>query len=350
MKKLMKYAILPRALVLLLALTLAVTASVLPAAAATEKVYTEWVYDEATKTLTATFPDGDTEVYYRVEDSIHLRCDPDYSYKYYHSVRIDGSSYEIFARGEEGDTLALLGFNEDWLFFVTEKEMDQVQELFEAGPNCRVSVSYSEADNQLHHNMDKNFLKDLRELTADPEAETLTDTLYGLRYAPRYELWMYNGGFMVAVNEGFLFDLAGEMYYASVRDLPAAAFDGEGKLVPSQNVTVTLYRLTEEMEEAAYYAVYTASTHYRWSVEYEGGYLGGLIEPTIPDEDLPVALVYFTIAFLGIILPIAPLVLGLCLPHSAKQGYQKRWYLLAYLSGAWMVMGVVLLVAMIVAL
>ena len=350
MKKLMKYAILPRALVLLLALTLAVTASVLPAAAAAEKVYTEWVYDEATKTLTATFPDGDTEVYYRVEDSIHLRCDPDYSYVFHNSVSIGGIPHDVYAMGKGGDTLALSDTGENWLFFVTEEQMKEVEQLYDAKDSCRVTLSYDEADNHLHRTMDKDFLKDLRKLTADPEAETLTDTLYGLRYAPRYELWLYDESNMVAVNEGFLFDLAGEMYYASVRDLPTAALDGEGKLIPSQNVTVTLYRLTEEMEEAAYYAVYTASTHYRWSVEYEGGYLGGLIEPTIPDEDLPVALVYFTIAFLGIILPIAPLVLGLCLPHSAKQGYQKRWYLLAYLSGAWMVMGVVLLVAMIVAL
>ncbi len=350
MKKLMKYAILPRALVLLLALTLAVTASVLPAAAATEKVYTEWVYDEATKTLTATFPDGDTEVYYRVEDSIHLRCDPDYSYVFHNSVRIGGIPHDVYAMGKGGDTLALSDTGENWLFFVTEEQMKEVEQLYDAKDSCRVTLSYDEADNHLHRTMDKDFLKDLRKLTADPEAETLTDTLYGLRYAPRYELWLYDESNMVAVNEGFLFDLAGEMYYASVRDLPTAALDGEGKLIPSRDVTVTLYRLTEEMEEAAYYAVYTASTHYRWSVEYEGGYLGGLIEPTIPDEDLPVALVYFTIAFLGIILPIAPLVLGLCLPHSAKQGYQKRWYLLAYLSGAWMVMGVVLLVAMIVAL
>ena len=350
MKKLMKYAILPRALVLLLALTLAVTASVLPAAAAAEKVYTEWVYDESAETLTATFPDGDTEVYYRVEDSIHLRHDPEYSYVFHNSVRIGGIPYDVYAMGKGGDTLALSDTGENWLFFVTEEQMKEVEQLYDAKDSCRVTLSYDEADNHLHRTMDKDFLKDLRKLTADPEAETLTDTLYGLRYAPRYELWLYDESNMVAVNEGFLFDLAGEMYYASVRDLPTAALDGEGKLVPSQNVTVTLYRLTEEMEEAAYYAVYTASTHYRWSVEYEGGYLGGLIEPTIPDEDLPVALVYFTIAFLGIILPIAPLVLGLCLPHSAKQGYQKRWYLLAYLSGAWMVMGVVLLVAMIVAL
>ena len=106
----------------------------------------------------------------------------------------------------------------------------------------------------------------------------------------------------------------------------------------------------KEAEQDAYYHIYTASTHDRWSVEHEGGYMGGLFDPDLSDEDLPVGLVYFTIAFLGIIAPIAPLVLGLCLPHSAKQGYKKRWYLLAYLGGAWMVMGVVLLVVMIVAL
>ena len=117
MKKLMKYAILPRALVLLLALSLALSVFVLPAAAATEKVYTEWTYDQTNQTLTATFPDGDTEVYYRVEDDSRLRYDPDYRYKYYNSVSINGSSYKIYAAEDGGDTLALYGFNEDWIFF-----------------------------------------------------------------------------------------------------------------------------------------------------------------------------------------------------------------------------------------
>jgi hypothetical protein len=347
-KKLMKYAILPRALVLLLALTLAVTASVLPAAAAAENVYTEWVYDEATKTLTATFPDGDTEVYYRVEDSIHLRHDPEYSYVFHNSVRIGGIPHDVYAMGKGGDTLALSDTGENWLFFVTEEQMKEVEQLYDAKDSCRVTLSYDEADNHLHHTMDKDFLKDLRKLTADPEAKTLTDTLYGLRYAPRYELWLYDESNMVAVNEGFLFDLAGEMYYASVRDLPTAALDGEGKLVPSRDVTVTLYRLPSDLEEAAYYAVYTASTHYMWSVEYEGGYLGGLIEPTIPDEDLPVALVYFTIAFLGIILPIAPLVLGLVFANSKKMSHPKRWYVVAGMAVLWIVLAVALTVLLLV--
>ncbi|MBQ7910099.1 MAG: hypothetical protein IJ363_04875, partial [Clostridia bacterium] len=200
MKKLMKYAILPRALILLLALVLAVTASVLPAAAATEKVYTEWVYDEASKTLTATFPDGDTEVYYRVEDDSRLRYDPDYRYKYYNSISINGSSYKIYAAEEEGDTLALLGFNEDWIFFVTEKQMKEVEELYEAKSDGHATtLAYRKIGQDKYSKsslkVKGSFCGNMASLTKDPDAETLTDTLYGLRYAPRYELWMYDGGY-----------------------------------------------------------------------------------------------------------------------------------------------------------
>ena len=155
---------------------------------------------------------------------------------------------------------------------------------------------------------------------------------------------------MVAVNYGFMFDLMGELYYLPVEGLPAAALDVRGELNPTKAVTVTLYRLPDLLTEDVTDGISGASYGYHFSVENEGGYMGGLFDPDLSDEDLPVGLVYFTIAFLGIIAPIAPLVLGLCLPHSAKQGYKKRWYLLAYLGGAWMVMGVVLLVAMIVAL
>ena len=118
MKMNQKYSVLPRLLALVFALALLLALAVTPVAAA-KGDFTEWTYDAAARTLTATFTGGKTETYLRVEDSIHLRYDPDYSYKYYHSVRIDGSSYEIFARGEGGNMLALLGFNEDWLFFVT---------------------------------------------------------------------------------------------------------------------------------------------------------------------------------------------------------------------------------------
>jgi hypothetical protein len=129
-------------------------------------------------------------------------------------------------------------------------------------------------------------------------------------------------------------------------DLPIAALDENGQILPKESVTVTLYRVPDEWQQDSYNAVYRASTHYLWGVESEAGYGGGLMG----SEPAPVAFVYFTVAILGIAVPIAPLVLGLCLPHSAKQGYKKRWYLLTIFGGAWMLLGILVLVMMIVAL
>ena len=164
MKKLMKYVVLPRALVLLLAMSLMLVASVLPAAAASEKVYTEWTYDQTNQTLTATFPNGDTEVYYRVEANPHLRYDPDYSFKYYNSVRVDGSSYKIYAAEDGGDTLALYGFNEDWIFFVTEEQMKEVEELYEAKSDGHATTlaSYSSSTSFICSSVTKKIQSSLK--------------------------------------------------------------------------------------------------------------------------------------------------------------------------------------------
>ena len=352
MKKLMKYVVLPRALVLLLAMSLMLVASVLPAAAASEKVYTEWTYDQTNQTLTATFPNGDTRVYHRVEANANLRFDPESTFQYNQTATVDGESYVVYAAEEKGESLALAAGDDTYLFFATEERLAELDELSSDRKAKGASLSYVELDYLRHYDLDSGFLRRISNAQEQKLTETVTDTLYGLRYAPRYEVWLYDEDDFLAVNSGFIFDLAGELYFISLLDLPASALDGEGKLLPSESVTVTLQRLPEDLESAAFRAVSYASSSGGWFyTEYEGGYLGGLLDPNFGlDANVPVGLVYFTIAFLGIVVPIAPLVLGLTLPHSQKQGYSKRWYLLAYLSGAWMLMGVVLLVAMIVAL
>ncbi len=344
MKLNMRYSVLPRMLALVFAFVLLLTAAVIPAAA--KDNYTEWDYDAATKTLTATFPNGKTEVYYRVEDSIHLRYDPAYDYEYRNTATIDGHTYNVYNAEERGDVLAAVNAAGEWVFFATEKRMKKVEALYTAQGSQVTTVSFMQMDEYLHYDMNKKFLRDLYELLTDPAAETLTDTLHGLRYAPHYELWLYDQDEMIAVNRGFLFDLAGETYFIPVEDVPAAALDENGQILPKEGVTVTLYRVPDEWQEDTHTAFSRASAHYMWGIESESGIGNDLMGGDPP----PVAFVYFTVAILGIALPVAPLVLGLCLPHSAKQGYKKRWYLLTILGGAWMLLGILVLVMMIVAL
>lgn len=345
MKLNMKYSVLPRLLALVFALALLLATAVTPVAAA-KGDFTEWTYDAAARTLTATFPNGKTETYLRVETSIHLRYDPAYDFEYRNTANIDGHRYDVYAAEEGGDVLAAVNAAGEWVFFATEEEMKKVEAMYTQEGTKVTSLTYLRMDEYQHYDMDKKFLWVLYELLSDPEAETLTDTLHGLRYAPRYELWLYDRDEMIAVNRGYLFDLAGDMYFIPAGDIPATALDENGQILPREGVTVTLYRVPDDWQQDSYNAVYRASTHYLWGVESEAGSGNN----TLTGDPAPVEFVYFTIAILGIAVPIAPLVLGLCLPHSAKQGYKKRWYLLAIFGGAWMLLGILVLVMMIVAL
>lgn len=345
MKHNMKYSVLPRLLALVFALALLLATAVTPVAAA-KGDFTEWTYDAAARTLTATFPGGKTETYLRVEDSIHLRYDPAYDFEYRNTANIDGHRYDVYAAEEGGDVLAAVNAAGEWVFFATAEEMKKVEAMYTQEGTKVTSLTYLRMDEYRHYDMDKKFLWVLYELLSDPEAETLTDTLHGLRYAPRYELWLYDNDEMIAVNRGYLFDLAGDMYFIPAGDIPAAALDENGQILPREGVTVTLYRVPDDWQQDSYNAVYRASTHYLWGVESEAGSGNN----TLTGDPAPVEFVYFTIAILGIAVPIAPLVLGLCLPHSAKQGYKKRWYLLTIFGGAWMLLGILVLVMMIVVL
>lgn len=346
MKLNMKKCVLPRLVALAFTLVLLLTATVTPVAA--QSSFTDWVYNAATETLTATFPDGDTETYYRVEDSTHLRRDPNYAYKYLRKVCIELIDYEIYAAEERGESLALQDREGNWLFFVTKERKEELDSIFE-GKKGSVSLSFflPQAKAYRHYEYSKNILKALDAQITSPDGETVIETLRDLRYAPRYELWVYDEDGMVAYNYGYVLDLAGEAYYLPMSELPASALDQDGSILPLESVTVTLYPFPSDKQEDPLLAVTRASAHYLWSVETEADAVSGFF---FAEDDATVAVIYFTIAILGIAVPIAPLVLGLCLPHSAKQGYKKRWYLLAIFGGAWMLLGILVLVMMMVAL
>ena len=344
MKLNVKYDVLPRLLALVFALALLLTAAVTPVAAANND-YTKWEYDVAARTLTATFPDGDTEVYYRVEESIHLRYDPDYAFEYRNTAIVDGNGYKVYAAEEGGESLAVLDNDGNGFFFVTAERKKEIDSIFE-GKKGSVSLSFLQADEYQHYEYSKNLLKDLDAQVTSPDGETVTETLHDLRYAPRYELWVYDEDSIVAYNYGFILDLAGEAYYLPMSEIPATALDQDGRILPLESVTVTLYPFPVDKQGDPLLAVTHATPHYLWYIESETDYGDGFFAT----DDASVTFVYFTIALLGIAVPIAPLVLGLCLPHSQKQGYKKRWYLLAIFGGVWMLLGILILVMMIVAL
>lgn len=348
MKKIMKYTFLLRPALLLLALTLLLSAAVLPIGAITDSFdgnYVGWSYDDGDDSLTAYFPEDSTVRVYRRYEHARLRFSGDYDFLYEKSVTVDGVTYSIHAGDRGSETVVLEDDDGNIRVYASEKGKSELDALMgEADPDF-VSVFFRQSTNLRYCDMTRGFSEEIHKLSKDPHAETVTETLYDLRYAPRYELWAATEDGFLSVNTGFLFDLAGELYYLDIFDLPASALDGEGCLIPSESVTVTLYRLPADAEEEGFRGIYSPRTVYRYSKQE--------VRVDLMEDDggaSEAAVIYLAVIVLGILLPVAPFVLGLCLPHSRRQGYKKRWYLLTILGGAWILLGILLLILMIVVL
>ncbi len=347
MKKTLKYAFLPRLSLLLVAMILLLSAAVLPIGAKTDSKdgnYVGWSYDAGADTLTAYFPeDGTVKIYHRYEH-IRLRFSGDHDFMYKKSVTHDGVTYNIHSGERGGETVVLEDKEGNIRMYASEKGKSELNALIGEKEPTFISLFYRQGTSLCYYDMTRGFNEEIHRLSKDPETKTVDETLYDLRYAPRYELWANTDDGFLSVNTGFLFDLAGELYYLDIFDLPASAFDEEGRLIPSESVTVTLYRLPAHAEEEGYRGIHTPRTVYRYSLHEVR------LDLMEDDDDSAAAVIYLAVIVLGILLPVAPFVLGLCLPHSAKQGYKKRWYLLTILGGTWMLLGILLLVLMIVVL
>lgn len=331
----------PALLTLALVWILLLTTAILPVSA--KEKTTTWNYDVTSRTLTATFPDGTTTVYYRVESTPHLRTDPLYSYRYQNTAIIDGNGYTIYSSEWNRDILAAGNGENEWIFFATAERLPEVEALYAGQMVNSISLSYLDRKEYRHSELKRFILRDLQRLTEDPNAQVLTGTTQHFRYAPHYELWCYDMENMVAVNRGFFFDLEGYVYFIPIEDVPPAALDERGLLLPSEDLSLTLYLVPQEHQDTLLDAIHYANPYHIWSFTEEED-----VSITVMDPSRGIATV--TVVILGILLPIVPLVIGLCFPRSARMGHKKRWYILSILGGAWMLLGILQLVILTMAL
>lgn len=335
-----------RALTLLLALTLILSVAILPTAAAETAAqeptdtFAVWEYDERRDELTAYFPESDTTAvyaYYKAHPLIRFG-DAD-RYIYEQELIIDGVTYELSSPFRAAGVVVLES-ETTYTVYVQKGYKEALNELTLARDFGRTTLTYVENGYLRSRNMGDDFHAYMKALSEDPMAETRRETLRELRYAPRYELWAYDEEDFIALNAGVLFELEGEMFYLDVLSLPDSCLDEDGQLRPV-DTGVTLYRLPDDKQEEAYGAAHNGYiVHYEITREEDEQSIAGV----------SAFFVYFTVVLLGILVPVIPLVLGLGFARTRGEGYKARWYLLSALGGAWMLLGIALLILMIIAL
>ena len=335
-----------RALILLLMLTLLLSVAILPTAAKeTEaleptETFAVWEYDERRDELTAYFPESDTTAvyaYYKAHPLIRFG-DAD-RYIYERELSIDGVTYEIVSPFRAAGVVVLES-ETAYTVYVHKGYKEALNELTLGRDFGHTTLTYVENGYLKSRNMGNDFYAHMKALSGDPMAETRKETLRDLRYAPRFELWAYDEEDFIALNVGVLLELEGEMFYLDVLSLPDSCLDENGELRPV-DTEVTLYRLPDGKQEEAYSAAHNGYTvHYEITREEDEQSMAGV----------SAVFVYFTVVLLGILVPVIPLVLGLGLARTRSEGYKARWYLLSALGGAWMLLGIALLILMIIAL
>ncbi len=344
MKKATIYMTFARALILLLALSLLLGATALPAGAiesetAFEK-YVTWEYFPSTQFING--KDPVTGEIYRLSPittmSPRIQFMPNQFYHYANKVSVGGISTSLRAPGHGTDFVML----DDGTVMASNagKKFLNKQASYGRG----FFSEYRLTDGSLYSTITEDSMK-LIANTYGKSSELIRRTLFELRNIEPYVVlgFMEDGWFGVPV--AYIYELEDGLYFADPTRLADDCFDGEGKLRPKSGVSLSLYPLDEEQTDEAYDGIrrigYKSSYHSYEDPSQQVGFMSGV--PSAAET-------YASVVMLGIVVPVAPITVGLCLPRSEQMGRKKRWYFLAILGGAWMVLGILTLVLTIVSM
>ncbi|MBQ3508033.1 MAG: hypothetical protein IJA91_05725 [Clostridia bacterium] len=336
MKKAMHLTNILRALMWLLALSFLLSTAATPVFAsgddtAQAEAYMTWEYFPSTSMVNGRDPATDTVYRYSQVTvlSARIRFIPEVYFQYANTVEVDGTDTTLRAP-DYGSHFVLLG---NGTLMSTNDGKKTLNRLAQQ----RTFYSYRLTRGDLFCGISEETLRSIAN-TYGKQKQAYS--LFDLRNKTFYTVLGFNEDGWFGVPVAFIFEMDDGLYYASALDLTDDCFDEEGGLRPKSSVNLYLYPLSEEVTSEAYRVIRGVNFHLPHYTYESGSSLPG-------GDEISVAIV--SIAFLGLLLPVAPITLGLCFSHSQKMGRKKRWYLLALLGGAWLLLGILVLILTIIA-
>lgn len=176
-------------------------------------------------------------------------------------------------------------------------------------------------------------LADAMDAAVLQQAAMRTVSVMELEALPRYEITAHDSQGLFSTPYGVVYEWEdGAYYYVNYWLLDNSYFDANGKFSYREG-TVTLTLLDESL--ASQFATVIGETHY-YDVEYQWESDG------LPEVPMVVFWLFFI--FVGFLLPIPFLVLGIVFANMQKWGRPQYWYSLTILGGLWMLLSALLAV------
>ncbi len=341
-----------RALILLLAVSLITVALPLSTAAESlenaensDSIYALFHYDQSNGHVSAYFPENDV---------LHNPCRKEYApyddhpsnrlfslstghmLLYENRLKADGATYALYAEAYAGELLLLQNGDTAILLF-TEEGSHRVEKLLQKDAyDIYRMFDYESNDSEpkVAH-VEKSLMESVQHaITAGTGGMTMK--LSELRYAPFYRVVGYDeDNTLIGALTGAFFRLDDTYYYMELLD---SMLTTDGNINFNTDRTVTLYPIEDEQNEDMHRTVSHLSYNY---IDYS-------FEEDIASTD-PVIILILAV-FFGMMLPAAPISVGLAKGFSQKNRGKRRWHLLTAMGGIWFVCGLLILLLMIAAL
>ncbi len=297
---------------------------------ATHEAPIEWTLSEDGEKLTA----STGTVYYRYEMDIDAELNPWNVYYFANSVKLgSGNNYSgtasVRSYARDGEIVwitSAMGTD----VYVTEVG-EQMLKGFADGTERIYNIARE--SNLYYSKIDATFAEELREAYIRGE-QIYTFDVRELRYVERYYVQFGDSRDVFWCDEGYIFDIEGEYYYVHFDSLDNTHFDADGYF-SFRSGEVELMKLDEEMSE-----VVGASILRLRSRETITNF-----ETDDNNSEMPMIFFWMPYVFIGFILPLPFLALGLIFANVRKKS--KYWYAVVISAGVWMLLAAILMVILI---
>ncbi len=356
----------PALLILALLLSLpTMAAEPLGANGDTQSESTQWHFDPVTGSLTAAYParwsQPASTATYHTHDlegtpawSRLLIAERDTSYTYLNAVEILNNRYTLYAHHYTADVVLMSENTSDGpvIPFFTDDSAARITALLNgSGVTGHILRTPSGSTHRAitSERLTGTWNALLDELAAAQASNaSLTLSLRELRFFDPDVIYAMTTPTWFSVPTHFLYDLQGTRYVLPAASLPDSCFSA-GTLNTSLATEVTLYPLSEEAVEDLDSLLEKAQ---RDRVEYTSEALD-IYEYNRDNQDpsgdisimdrLGVSVMMVSVVFCGIIVPIAPITVGLIKGLSRSNPHNRRWLWLVLSGATWLLLGILLL-------
>lgn len=298
---------------------------------AEEEEYAQWIISEDGEELSL---DGKTYTWYPLAYGDIIKPEERFIYENEVENPVNGDELTVIINPD----------NPHMVFLVEYEYRNEVERVYVTEEGRRILDAYVNrefAEYLLTDDYDASVISSDMAAQLDAQTENQKSVeVTQLRERNCYEIVGYDETHTVVHTHGAIYLLADGYYYINYDALDNTHFDSNGNF-SYRSGSVTLVKLGEKHAREISDAIGDMDS---WSSEF----MSELETDEIEVETDSAEIVFFVLSVIGgLVIPVAPLVLGLVFARSKKSVNPHKWYLLSSLAALWIILAAVIVMMVI---